>query len=399
MLARYYDPNTSQTVSYYPVYRNYQTFYGIFCPPSWYAGRDIYANGSINQPGGNLANYMIFSNQADTQIISASNALVVEYLPGAELIKGWMQNTLNPYDSNYNNTAAQYPNDIPYPDNKIEDFNLPANDNWPYWPWRRYITAKDETGEASGRIDYDPPGGTKSIVSTWNYVKSVSFSCSQYDPGFSNINGIQPGEIAPESFFDPRKNATQYKDSFFSGGASNLHGTPGEANMQALPNIKYQVKKDPSYILIYLQPNKIKAAVSARWNYDGSRAPAFATSSQALVISDLAGAASLRAAEITAVFGGNAETTAADVSYTIGAPGDNVLSVTSQFWGTRAACEAALPAFMRIFGDNPNYATFTAPGCDLAPGDTVTVNDNLHIVTDISYNIGENTQEGKMVPI
>ena len=169
--------------------------------------------------------------------------------------------------------------------------------------------------------------------------------------------------------------------------------------MQALPNIKYQVKKDPSYILIYLQPNKIKAAVSARWNYDGSRAPAFATSSQALVISDLAGAASLRAAEITAVFGGNGETTAADVSYTIGAPGDNVLSVTSQFWGTRAACEAALPAFMRIFGDNPNYATFTAPGCDLAPGDTVTVNDNLHIVTDISYNIGENTQEGKMVPI
>ena len=401
MLSAYTDPVTQRQVQYYPTYKDYQQFYGIFCAPSWVAGRDMYANGNINQPGGNLIKYNIFTDQANTEVYFAVTAMVLEYLPGAELIRGWDAATLNPNDPNYSNQQTHYPNVIPYPDNKIEYINLPANDEWPYWPWRRYVEDKDETGEISGRIDYDPPGGTKSIVSSWEYVKSIDFSASKYDAGFSAINGIPAAEVSSESFFDPRKNAMQYKDSFYVGGASNLHGTPGIASMGQLPNIKYTLKQDPSYILIYLQPNKIKAAVSARWNYDGAKPPVFAAGSEAINISDIIGSADMRAAEITAVFGGNGEATAADVSYTIGTPSDQALMVTSHFWGTRSAAEAAMPAFMRIFGDQPDYISFSAPmyADSLEIGDTVEIGEDMYILTELSYNIDDNTMSGKLLAL
>ena len=400
ILSSYVDPATQQQIQYYPTYKDYQQFYGIFCAPSWVAGRDMYAYGNINQPGGDLTNYRIFTDQADTQITLASSAMVLEYLPGAELLRGWDASTLNPNDPNYSSQQTHYPNVIPYPDNKIEYFNMPANDEWPYWPWRRYIEDKDDSGEISGRIDYDPPGGTKSIVSSWNYVKSIDFSVSKYDAGFSNINGIPAAEVSSESFFDPRKNAMQYKDSFYIGGASNLHGTPGIASMGQLPNIKYTLKQDPSYMLIYLQPNKIKAAVSARWNYDGVKPPVFAAGSAAINISDIIGSADMRAAEITAVYGGNGEATAADVSYTIGTPSEQTLTVTSHFWGTRSACEAAIPAFSRIFGDNADYISFSAPMSDsLDIGGTMEIAGDMYILTELSYNIDDRTISGKLLPL
>ena len=198
-------------VSYYADYKATWSIFSIFCPPSWIAGRDIYATGSTSEPGGDLSFYKIFTDYADTQIVSATAAAVVEYLPGAGIKEGWMQDTLDVNDPDYNNSSIQYPNIIQYPANKIENFNLPANENWPYWPFRRYIESKDESGELSGQIDYPPPyGGTKSIEASWKYVKSINFSLSKYDAGFSNISGISSVEVSSESFFDPRKNAMLY---------------------------------------------------------------------------------------------------------------------------------------------------------------------------------------------
>ena len=398
MLRRY---GVSPVISYYPTYRQTWNFYSIFCPPSWIAGRGIYTNGNINEPGGNLAVYGIFSDQQDTRIPGATAAMVLEYLPGADWQAGWVADTLNADDPYKADPSQQYPNILQYPSNKIEDFNLPANDNWPYWPFRRYIESKDDSGELDGRIDYDPPGGTKSIVAHWDYVKSINFSVSKYDAGFWSISGISASEVSSESFFDPRKNAMQYKDSFYVGGASNIHGAPGIANIGKLPNIKYTLKQDPSYILIYLQPNKIKAAVSARWNYDGAKSPVFAAGSAAINISDIIGSADMRAAEITAVFGGNGEATAADVSYTIGTPSEQALTVTSHFWGTRAACETAMPAFMRIFGDNANYITFSAPmsANSLEIGDTAEIGEDMYILTELSYNLDDRTISGKLLQV
>jgi hypothetical protein len=312
-----------------------------------------------------------------------------------------MKDTLEIGDPDYNNSSIQYPNIIQYPSNKIENFNLPQNDNWPYWPFRRYIESKDESGELSGRIDYPPPyGGTKSIEASWKYVKSISFSISKYDAGFSSISGISAAEVSSESFFDPRKNAMLYKDSFFSGGASNLHGAQGAANMGQLPNIKYSVKKDPNYILITLQPSKIKAAVSARWNYAGVKAPVFTASAEPVNIAGFAGPAGFSAAEIVAVSGGNGEATAADVSYSIGSAGPKALPVTSQLWGTRAACEAAAPVFPLLYGDLPDYVTFEAPlSAELVPGSLIEFGEDILFLLSISYNFKEGIISAKGVPI
>lgn len=388
-------------VSYYAEYKATWSIFSIFCPPSWIAGRDIYATGSTSEPGGDLSFYKIFTDYADTQIVSATAAAVVEYLPGAGIKEGWMQDTLDVNDPDYNNSSIQYPNIIQYPANKIENFNLPANENWPYWPFRRYIESKDDSGELSGRIDYPPPyGGTKSIEASWKYVKSINFTLSKYDAGFSNISGLSAAEVSSESFFDPRKNAMLYKDSFYLGGASNLHGAQGIANMGQLPNIKYSVKKDPNYILITLQPSKIKAAVSARWNYAGVKAPVFTVSAEPVNIAGFAGPAAFSAAEIIAVSGGNGEATAADVSYSIGSASPKALAVTSQLWGTRAACEAAAPIFPIIYGDLPDYVTFEAPlSAELAPGSLVEFGEDILFILSISYNFKEGVISAKGVTI
>ena len=169
--------------------------------------------------------------------------------------------------------------------------------------------------------------------------------------------------------------------------------------MGQLPNIKYSVKKDPNYILITLQPSKIKAAVSARWNYAGVKAPVFTASAEPVNIAGFAGPAAFSAAEIIAVSGGNGEATAADVSYSIGSASPKALAVTSQLWGTRAACEAAAPIFPIIYGDLPDYVTFEAPlSAELAPGSLVEFGEDILFILSISYNFKEGVISAKGVP-